>query len=361
MKFNLTPVEAKSTDLLTVEDVIQMYEDIAQAKKTFRKEMRDYEVPASFNHLITELDEKGVSALESLSDVNLAEIAHVFSCDVADIKVMPVKDLIDKCDNIVAAQESGVELAIAGAFWGLLFGYVLSVVVISIAMRTASTTDFKSIYRKLDEAFQGKNTESVLSDIAVTTFTYKEFTDQIKAINQKVLPILKTDGKTIFAEKYPLKNIEAAAAALWAAPESVMTDDYSEYDAFWAGWSDNIPARTRGKTLGELGFTEKGLVETAQGVSSLCRECITLRDSWQAASKSAKDATSKGNIIARIVNWWRDDKETKEEKARLRKVASAKLTAYKALISGTYEMTNILAADMLMVAKKVEMLVKNAK
>ena len=348
---------------VTVEDFLNDMEHLRQCDKAYKAMRAEFAIPLSFNAMIEKSCIAGKPAVEALSLENASELASAIGCaDVEELKGMSLESFIGKCEAQLDFEPSQEVFAeVAGAVI-ILFVYIFAVSGIIIMCAKAGDKnyiDFDSIYRTLEKAF-GNKINDALENITVNTWTRKEYEAQIAAAKD-ALVILRKPAEQIFDEKFELKNIEKAAAKLWAAPAGFA---YNEDGSSWAQWYEEVPDRQRGKTLKELGFDVKSLIKVCHDLKALCLEFATIgevgRDLANAKAKATK--VDKPGFIKRIVNMFKgkdeEDEATKEEKARQRRIAVAKYDACYYLCRGISAVVDGMAVDMVLASRKAEKLAK---
>ncbi len=341
---------------ITVADVLLDIENMKKYNRVLDDVRADLAIPSSFSSLIESSVAAGKPSFEVLSEANIAELASAIGCKSAsDMKSMSLEAFVSKCDESAeASMEVAAEAIITGVIIAVWATYFTLMGIVIFAGVKGNCPDFKSIYRALETAFPGNKIKDALENITANTWTKKEYAEQITAI-KAAMSIVKLDAKQIFEESYPLKRLEAAAGKLWVCPSGWA---YDENGSSWSTWYENIPDRQRGKTLSELGFDTKSLPSICNDLSALCKDMITAAEIKKDLGKEHTKAMDKGSILSRIRAWWNDDKATKEEKARKRKVVTAKYDACRYLLRGISECTNGMCLDMITIAKKAETLAK---
>ena len=348
---------------VTVEDFLNDMEHLRQCDKAYKAMRAEFAIPLSFNAMIEKSCIAGKPAVEALSLENASELASAIGCaDVEELKGMSLESFIGKCEAQLDFEPSQEVFAeVAGAVI-ILFVYIFAVSGIIIMCAKAGDKnyiDFDSIYRTLEKAF-GNKINDALENITVNTWTRKEYEAQIAAAKD-ALVILRKPADQIFDEKFELKNIEKAAAKLWAAPAGFA---YDEDGSSWAQWYEEVPDRQRGKTLKELGFDVKSLIKVCHDLKALCLEFATIGEVGRDLAKAKEKATKidKPGFIKRIVNMFKgkdeEDEATKEEKARQRRVAVAKYDACYYLCRGISAVVDGMAVDMVLASRKAEKLAK---
>ena len=348
---------------VTVEDFLNDMEHLRQCDKAYKAMRAEFAIPLSFNAMIEKSCIAGKPAVEALSLENASELASAIGCaDVEELKGMSLESFIGKCEAQLDFEPSQEVFAeVAGAVI-ILFVYIFAVSGIIIMCAKAGDKnyiDFDSIYRTLEKAF-GNKINDALENITVNTWTRKEYEAQIAAAKD-ALVILRKPAEQIFDEKFELKNIEKAAAKLWAAPAGFA---YDEDGSSWAQWYEEVPDRQRGKTLKELGFDVKSLIKVCHDLKALCLEFATIGEVGRDLAKAKEKATKidKPGFIKRIVNMFKgkdeEDEATKEEKARQRRVAVAKYDACYYLCRGISAVVDGMAVDMVLASRKAEKLAK---
>lgn len=348
---------------VTVEDFLNDVEHLRQCDKAYKAMRAEFAVPLSFNSMIEKSCIAGKPAVEALSLENASELASAIGCaDAEELKSMSLESFIGKCEDMMDFEPSQEVVAeIVGTLFAMfIYVFVVSGIVIMIAKAGEKNyIDFDSIYRTLEKAF-GNKINDALENIVVNTWTRKEYEAQIAAAND-ALVILRKPAEQIFDEKFELKNIEKAAAKLWAAPAGFA---YDEDGSSWAQWYEEVPDRQRGKTLKELGFDVKSLIKVCHDLKALCYEFTTIGEVGRDLAKAKEKATKvdKPGFIKRIVNMFKgkdeEDEATKEEKARQRRIAVAKYDACYYLCRGISAVVDGMAVDMVLAARKAEKLAK---
>lgn len=348
---------------VTVEDFLNDMEHLRQCDKAYKAVRAEFAIPLSFNSMIEKSCIAGKPAVEALSLENASELASAIGCaDVEELKGMSLESFIGKCEAQLDFEPSQEVLAeVAGAvFCIFLYVFVVSGIIIMCSKPgDKNYIDFDSIYRTLEKAF-GNKINDALENIVVNTWTRKEYEAQIAAAKD-ALVILRKPADQIFDEKFELKNIEKAAAKLWAAPAGFA---YDEDGSSWAQWYEEVPDRQRGKTLKELGFDVKSLIKVCHDLKALCLEFATIGEVGRDLAKAKEKATKvdKPGFIKRIVNMFKgkdeEDEATKEEKARQRRIAVAKYDACYYLCRGISAVVDGMAVDMVLASRKAEKLAK---
>lgn len=348
---------------VTVEDFLNDMEHLRQCDKAYKAMRAEFAIPLSFNSMIEKSCIAGKPAVEALSLENASELASAIGCaDVEELKGMSLESFIGKCEAQMDFEPSQEVLAeVAGAvFCIFLYVFVVSGIVIMCSKPgDKNYIDFDSIYRTLEKAF-GSKINDALENIVVNTWTRKEYEAQIAAAKD-ALTILRKPAEQIFDEKFELKNIEKAAAKLWAAPAGFV---YNEDGSSWAQWYEEVPDRQRGKTLKELGFDVKSLIKVCHDLKALCLEFATIGEVGRDLAKAKEKATKvdKPGFIKRIVNMFKgkdeEDEATKEEKARQRRIAVAKYDACYYLCRGIAAVVDGMAVDMVLASRKADKLAK---
>lgn len=348
---------------VTVEDFLNDMEHLRQCDKAYKAMRAEFAIPLSFNSMIEKSCIAGKPAVEALSLENASELANAIGCaDVEELKGMSLESFIGKCEAQMDFEPS--QEVVAEVIGGVLclFIYIFAVSGIIIMCSKAGDKnyiDFESIYRTLEKAF-GNKINDALENIVVNTWTRKEYEAQIAAAKD-ALTILRKPAEQIFDEKFELKNIEKAAAKLWAAPAGWV---YDEDGSSWAQWYEEVPDRQRGKTLKELGFDVKSLIKVCHDLKALCYEFTTIGEVGRDLAKAKEKATKvdKPGFIKRIVNMFKgkdeEDEATKEEKARQRRIAVAKYDACYYLCRGISAVVDGMAVDMVLASRKAEKLAK---
>ena len=349
---------------VTVEDFLNDMEHLRQCDKAYKAMRAEFAIPLSFNAMIEKSCIAGKPAVEALSLENASELASAIGCaDVEELKGMSLESFIGKCEaqmNIEPSQEVIAEVVAMSlvAYFAALF-ILTGIAIMCAKAGEKNYIDFESIYRTLEKAF-GNKINDALENIVVNTWTRKEYEAQIAAAKDALI-ILRKPAEQIFDEKFELKNIEKAAAKLWAAPAGWV---YDEDGSSWAQWYEEVPDRQRGKTLKELGFDVKSLIKVCHDLKALCYEFTTINEVGRDLAKAKAKATKidKPGFIKRIVNMFKgkdeEDEATKEEKARQRRIAVAKYDACYYLCRGIAAVVDGMAVDMVLASRKADKLAK---
>ena len=348
---------------VTVEDFLNDMEHLRRCDKDYRKVRAAFAIPMSFNSMIEKSCIAGKPAVEALSLDNASELANAIGCaDVEELKGMSLESFIEKCEGHLEVEAGQEVFEVVASFlitYFIVMFCVTGILCLAAKVGDDNYIDFESIYRTLEKAF-GDKINDALENIVVNTWTRKEYEAQIAA-SKDALTILRKPAEQIFDEKFELKNIEKAAAKLWAAPAGF---DYDEDGSSWDEWYEEIPDRQRGKTLKELGFDVKSLIKVCHDLKALCQEFITIGEVGRDLAKAREKATKidKPGFIKRIVNMFKgkdeEDEATKEEKARQRRIAVAKYDACYYLCRGISAVVDGMAVDMVLASRKADKLAK---
>lgn len=351
---------AASVEAFTLED---LQHDI-QLERKFNKEMAQFEaataIEKSFETIAARREAIGKVAVETLTPELRQDLADAFGCSVEALSTMDDQEFVGKCLDLAKGDVEASNEALVEA---LLTAYAIAIVA-SVVMGLAGAAKFYSKYeeyynyvRSLDEAFGNKVNEA-LDEVAVNSYSFKQFSSQIKAC-QDCIKLLKKPVSEIFDEKFKLADIERTAGKLWGAPDSWTIDENAQW---WNGWRNNLPEREM-KTLREHGFDARTLQQTCKDLGDLVKEFQSIYEAAKARNKEFDKAMQdKRGFFARIRDWF-NDKRTKEEKeydAQKKLILRAKFEAIQNLSQGVGACINEMAWSMHEACMKCKTLVAKA-
>lgn len=315
--------------------------------------LESFEVDKSFTELAA--CDTVADALKDLTDTEKTELCSAWGCELKDVEGMELDAFVKKC----YASQTGVAPASEEAVVVVALIYVVWIALLIAAAKAAEKCEqemFLSIYRKLDTAFSDpKEAERALSEIVIVGINAKECDKQIKAC-KAVIEFFKMDVKKIFDPSFKIADIEKLAKDFYTTHTITFSND-NDYASAWVTWKDQLPEGKQ-DTLGGLGFTAKSLRDHSIEWSKLCKEFVTLPDIKKELAKAHTEKKADPGFWGRIVRWFRETKEQREDRRKEEVILFNKKIACESLIRGWASQVRFLSTFYYVAAHKADIIFK---